>query len=189
LNIFFILEWLKLVIEVYAKTFLSILGLITNFLIILVIKNREFKKCFHKNVMNKHLFFNSTFNLIFCLLNSVSLVNICVFAKSSFCSSFYKTLSAQYFKIFFSLYLGNSLRLCCNFSLIIFSLSRFYISTSKVSKFFQKFKKLNLKLFYLFIYLFKISVAPMFLHGYESSNFYQTVIFSFLNFDKYSYDK
>jgi hypothetical protein len=153
LNIFFLFEWLKLVIEVYAKTFLSILGLITNFLIILVIKNTEFKKCFHKNVMYKHLFFNSTFNLIYCLLNSVSLVNICVFAKSSFCSSFYKTLSAQYFKIIFSLYLGNSLRLCCNFSLIIFSLSRFYISTSKVSKFFQKFKKLNLKLFYLFMFI------------------------------------
>ena len=146
-QIVFFLNWLKLVVEVYAKTFASAFGLITNILVLMVIKNTKGKshsKNPFKNVMYEHIYFNSIFNCIFCLIQSFSLLNICIFPKSSFCSDIYKTVGAQYFKIIFTLFLGNSLRLCCNFSFISFSLSRFYISTSiKKSNFFNKFEKLN----------------------------------------------
>ncbi len=153
----FLFNWLKLIIEVYLKTFASIFGLITSILIIMVIKNTKGKsdsKNPLKNVMYEHIYFNSVFNFIFCLIQSFSLMNICIFPKSSFCSSIYKTVGAQYFKIIFTLFLGNTLRLCCNFSFISFSLSRFYISTSnKKSNFFNKFEKLNLKFYYSIMFV------------------------------------
>jgi hypothetical protein len=152
-RVYFLLEWLKLIIEVYAKTFFSILGLLTNFLIMLVIKNRfkTSKKCL-QNTMYEHVFYNSVFNFSFCLINSLSLMNVCVFPKSSFCSSVYKTNGAQYFKIVFVLFLGNSIRLCCNFSFIYFALSRLYISTSKKPRLFLLLQSVNLKLFYLIMF-------------------------------------
>jgi hypothetical protein len=152
LNLFFLLEWLKLVIEVYAKTFLVILGLITNMGTMLVVKIRNFQKNFH-NIMYKHIFYNSMFNFIFCFINSFSLLNTSIFSKTSFCSSVYKTYAAQYFKIVFLLFVGNALRLCCNFSFLSFSVSRFYVSTAKKSKFFLRFEKLNAKLLYSIMFV------------------------------------
>jgi hypothetical protein len=151
LNIFFLFKWLKLVIDVYLKAFFSILGLITNFLILMVIKNKKFKKIFD-NIMYRHAFYNSIFNFIFCFMNSFSLINICIFAKNSFCSSVYKTSEAQYFRIIFILYLGNAIRLCCNFSFIFFVISRFYITNPTNSKLFLIIRKSNLKLFYLLMF-------------------------------------
>ena len=154
-SVYFYFEWFRLVLQVYVKSFLSNLGLITNCLVMLVIKNKEnihFQRNFN-NIMYKHIFYNSMFNFLFCLIQSFSLMNICIFTKSSFCSSVYKTNEAQYFKIIFIEFLGNSLRLCCNFSVILFSISRFYISTAKKSKWFLIFEKLNLKLFYFLMFI------------------------------------
>ena len=156
-DVFFLFEWLKLVIEVYVKPFLSCFGLITNILVLLVLRNSQVNKGTQKlldNVMYRHIFYNSMFNFIFCLINCFSLLNICIFPRSSFCSSVYKTEWAQYFKIIFSQFLGNSIRLCSNFSFILFSISRFYISTSTTkSKTFLRFEKLNLKHFYLSMFV------------------------------------
>ena len=152
LNIYFLFEWLKLIMEVYTKNVLTILGLITNLLIMGVIKNSVFHKTFN-NAMYKHIFYNSMFNSILCFLNCFSLMNICIFAQSSFCSSIYKTNGAQYFKIIFIHFLGNSLRLCCNFSFILFSVSRFYILMAIKSKIVQTYEKFNLNFFYLIMFV------------------------------------
>jgi hypothetical protein len=173
LDIFYIFEWLKLVIEVYTREFFSILGLITNTLIILVLRNKNFKTKFD-NLMYKHIYYNSLFNFIFCFINSFSLINICIFPKSSFCSRFYKTQLAQYFKIIFTLYLCNSIRLCCNFSFILFSLSRFYIITSKNWKIFFLLKKLKQKIFYVIIFI-SCSLWSMFkLFEYKPNEVYSS---------------
>ena len=167
-QMFFVFEWLNLVIKVYTQTFLSLLGLFTNLLTIVTIKNKAHKKILN-NVMYEHIFYNSCFNLFFCLVHSFSLINICIFLTSSFCSSVYKTLVAQYFKYVFEHFLGNSLRLCCNFSFIIFSMSRFYALTSKKWKLFSVIfsKKLNLKLFYsiMFILCSAWSMFKLFEYG------------------------
>ena len=152
----FFFEWLKLVIQVYFRTFLSIGGFLLNILVICVLKNKTKNKSSKNpfdNVMYKHIFYNSLFNCLFCLLNIFSLMNICVFPKSSFCSSIYKTEFAQYSKIILFLFVGNSVRLCSNFSFILFSISRFYISTSRKSSLFHLFEKLNLKRFYSIMFI------------------------------------
>ena len=149
---FFFYQWLKLIVQVYAKTFLTSLGLITNLLIMLTLKNKKHKKTLD-NVMYEHIFFNSMFNFMYCFIHLFSLFNLCIFSKSSFCSSVYKTQVVQYFKIIFILFLGNSLLLCSNFSFILFSVSRVCNLTSTKSKLFHKLKSLNLNLFYLIMFV------------------------------------
>jgi hypothetical protein len=64
-------------------------GLITNFLSIKVIRNRRHVKHF-KNPMYKHILFNAWFKVSLCIIYSLSLINICIFPKNSFCSSVLK---------------------------------------------------------------------------------------------------
>ena len=152
-NLFFLFEWLKFLIEVYLRTILSCLGLITNFLTMLVVKNRKCKKKLD-NFMYKHIFFNALFNFVYCFISCLSLVNVCIFPKSSFCSRLYKLWFVQNFKIYFGLFLSNGVRLCSNISFILFSLSRFYISaSSNKNRFFCLIEKLNLKKFYSILFV------------------------------------
>ena len=97
-NLYFYIEWLRLILLVYVKSFFSILGLLTNFLIMIVIMNKKYAKNFN-NCMYNHIFFNAMFNFAYSLIQSFSLVNICIFHPSSFFSSIYKTYESQYFKI------------------------------------------------------------------------------------------
>ena len=104
--------------------------------------------------MYKHISFNAFFNVLFCLIYLLSLMNICIFPKSSFCSSIWRTEFSQYFHIYVVLFLGNSLRLCCNISYIFFSISRFALSgTSNKSKLRKFIEKQKIKRFYFILFL------------------------------------
>ena len=113
-------------------------------------------------------------NISYCLINTFSLLNICIFPKSSFCSSIYKEYVSQYFKIIFQLFLGNSLRLCCNFSFILFSCSRFFISTFSKSNIFHLIKSLNLKLFYLIMFVVCLCWSMFKLFEYRPNEIYSS---------------
>ena len=102
-----------------------------------------------KNVMYKHMNINSIFNLLFCIVNSFALINVCIFPRTSFCSRVYLDVSSQYFKILVGLFAGESLRFCCNASYLFFMISRFYVITHNPNaerKLFKKFKNMNLKI-------------------------------------------
>jgi hypothetical protein len=102
--------------------------------------------------MYKHIGVNASFNIGYCLVFLFSLINICIFSKTSFCSSVYRTELAQFFYIYVILFLGNTFRLCCNISYIFFSISRFALSgTSNQSRFRKFIEKQNIKRFYIVI--------------------------------------
>jgi hypothetical protein len=131
--------------------------------------------------MYKHIFLNSTFNLIFCLINIFSLMNVCIFPLTSYCSKIYKQESTQYYKIFILFFLGNAVKLCCNFSYVFFSFSRFNLSKSLNSDkgFFKKLVSIHSKRTYLFLVIlsllfsaFKIfEYKPNEAHSYLDRNF------------------
>ena len=114
---------------------------------------------------------NSLFNLIYCLLKPLTLINICIFPNSSFCSSIYRLEATQYLKIYFTNFFGNSLRLCCNASYICFSLSRYFKATSSEARFFKKFQKLNIKLFYVIILGLSFGASSFYLFKYKPNEF------------------
>jgi hypothetical protein len=90
--------------------------------------------------MYHHMFVNSFFNFVFCVITIFSLMNVCIYPRTSFCSGIHKSAFSQYYKIYILNFFGESIRMCCNFSYFTFSISRFYISTSSGSNgiFFKK---------------------------------------------------
>ena len=152
-NLTFVFKLLQYIIEVFLRPCLCFIGLITNILTLKVVRNKEHTKSF-KLPMYKHIKFNALFNICFCFIYSFSLMNICIFPKSSFCSSVLKDEASQYLKIYLIYFLGNALRLCCNFSFISFMTSRFISTALSTPSQFKKWNdKLNFKLFYLITFL------------------------------------
>jgi hypothetical protein len=159
LNLFFLFKWLQYILEVFLRPILCLIGLIMNILTLKVIQNRKHSKHF-KFPMYKHIKYNALFNIFFCFIYSFSIMNICIFPKSSFCSSVLKSESSQYLKIYLIYFLGNTFRLCCNFSYISFCLSR-CISTISTSESRLKTwnEKLNTKLFYSITFIFSLAFS------------------------------
>ena len=159
LNLFFLFKWLQYIIEVFLRPILCLIGLIMNILTLTVIKNRK-HSCHFKSPMYKHIQFSALFNIFFCFIYSFSLMNICIFPKSSFCSSVLKSESSQYLKIYLIYFLGNTFRLCSNFSYISFSASRCIstISTNetRLKKWNEKAHKKAVKKIDLVFILYKI---------------------------------
>ena len=131
------------------RPILCIFGILTNGLTLIAVKNTNRNQVKHlKTPMYKHITINAYLNIIFCSINILSLMNICIFPKSSFCSSILQDETSQLVKIYAILFGGNVLRLCCNFSYIAFSLSRFISATSQKNRLKDMNENLNFKLFY-----------------------------------------
>jgi hypothetical protein len=177
LNLFFLFKWLQYILEVFLRPILCLIGLIMNILTLKVIKNRKHSKHF-KFPMYKHIKFNALFNIFFCFIYSFSLMNICIFPKSSFCSSVLKSESSQYLKIYLIYFLGNTFRLCSNFSYISFCLSRCIstISTNE-SKLKKWNEKLNTRIFYSIIFILSLAFSIFKLFENKVNEIYS-------NFDK-----
>lgn len=96
LRLKFLFKCSQYVLEVYLRPILGVISILTNSLTIVVIRAKKEIKHF-KNPMYKHLFFNCLFNILFSCLNILTLINICIFPNTSFCSSIRKHEAVQYF--------------------------------------------------------------------------------------------
>ena len=153
LEVLFDLKWIELVIFMFLQPIICFIGIVTNLLSILTLRQ---KNVFNKEKdysMYKHIVMNSVFNLIYCILTLLRLMNVCIFTTTLFCSSIYQYKSIQYFRILFIYYFGNIIKLCCNISYISFALSRFALSSNSQYKIFKKFESMNLKIYYTVVIL------------------------------------
>ena len=135
--------------DVFVKPLLCFIGIMVNTLSLFVLHNKN-KKNHMDNVMYKHMSINSLFNLLYCIVHSFALMNVCIYPRTSFCSRLFNDKSSQYFKIWIGLFAGESIRFCCNASYLFFMISRFYTITHNPNaerKLFLKFKNMNLKIF------------------------------------------
>ena len=152
------IKWLQYIIEVFLKPFLCLTGIVTNSLTIGVLKNKLKKASFAKS-MYSHMLANAVFNLIFCIVSCFSLMNVCIYPKTAFCSRIYKEALSQYFKIYVVEFFGEAVCFCCNFSFFTFSVSRFIVSTSNSGKCRNMLKKLEkIKVFHLYGFVFGIGI-------------------------------
>ena len=163
---YFQIKWLQFILLVILQPIFCLLGILNSIFIILVINNVN-KKFLFKDVMYKHILINSLYNLFLSIFMLLSLVNTCVFYGSNrFCSSVFRTESAQYFKIISGEFLVNILKTCSNFSYIFFSFSRLILVSNLKEKLsvLGKFENLNLFLYSLILILFSsvISVYKLF---------------------------
>ena len=128
--------------------------------------------------MYRNVCYNSFFNLVFCLINSFSLINVCIYPRSAFCSSIYKNEASQYFKIYFILFLGNALKLCCNLSYILFSLSRFFIASSNKSSF-ASISSIKLRILYIVIFCVSLIVSSFKIAEYKPNEYHSSFDLNF----------
>jgi hypothetical protein len=165
---------LQFIFLVILKPILCLIGIFTNYLIILVVHNKKRKKIF-KNLMYDHILFNSLVNIFLCLIHAISLINICIFQENSrFCSSVYKNMTSQYYKIYILFYLGNVCLLLSNVSFIFIAISRYFLSTADYNVLYETFKSVNLKRFYFFLFIF-FSVFSLFkIFEYKPNEVYNT---------------
>jgi hypothetical protein len=163
LSMKYLFKWFEYVLEVYMKPMLCLLGILTNLIVIQIVKNPNRRKVFASS-MYKHILANSIFNLMFCLLSTFSLVNVCIFPKSSFCSGVFQEATAQYIKIYAFNFVGNTIRFCCNFSNFAFALTRYLLSTSKGvgtnrTSWLKQIEKLNMKPLYAIVLAFGLLLS------------------------------
>ena len=107
------------------------------------------------------------------LFFDLKLVNTCIFDYSTvFCSSFYQTTRAQYFKIVCIHFLGNVFKLSSNISYLSFSFSRFIlISNLKSRNFFKKFTNIRMPVYFVICVLVSCLLSLFKLFQYELNHF------------------
>ena len=188
INFDFHVKLLQYTVEVHLQPILCLISLLTNILIIFTLRNKtpEIKKHL-VNIMYSHIQVNAIFNIIYAVIKLVSLVNLCIFPRSSFCSEIYKRAASQYFKIYVVFFLANSVRLCSNFSYVCFSVSRYFLSTSKPSRVFSAFQKVNLNTFYCIIFCLSMGLNLFRVFQFRA-NLYFTGVDKDYPFDGYSID-
>jgi hypothetical protein len=168
-DVYFIIKWLQYILLIILQPLLASIGIINNFLIFVTLRNKEKQKLF-KDQMYKHMEINSFFNIIYCIIKNLSLINVCINknAHSLFCSSFYTQEWSQYLKIIVQHFLGNVFRTCVNVSYLFFSLCRLIDSSKlKEGKYFKKILKLNLKLYVLLLLIFAVLISLFKLFQYQ----------------------
>ena len=143
MGVYLSIKWLELILIAYVGPFMSLIDIINNILVSLVIiRNRRLKssnkRCFDE-VIYSHLLINSIFNILFASIMSTSLLNTCLFNEEDgergiFCSSLYRTNSAQFFKIWGVDFLGNLTKKCVNISYTMFAPTRLLLVASNLTK-------------------------------------------------------
>jgi hypothetical protein len=89
------------------------IGLVLNIHTIRTIKKNE--KSELKEDFYIYMSFNSKFNCIYCSIYLFYPIHLCNQYKNDyFCSTIFNSLLAQYYKIYFEVYLGESIRMCSN---------------------------------------------------------------------------
>jgi hypothetical protein len=123
-ELFYLIKMLQFILLVILQPIFCFIGIIHNGLTILVITNKNKKKEFQHS-MYRHIIINAVFNIIYCVIMILKLINTCIFyGPSVFCSSVYQEIWAQNLKIILIHFLGNAAKFCSNFSYLIFSASR-----------------------------------------------------------------
>ena len=147
------LKSFQYVLLVIMEPLMASLGLITYTLIInsLKSKHKQKQKQQHQqqlldDPMYQHLLINSIFNIFFCIIMLLKLLNTCVFVNAGvYCSSVYQSDAAQYFKIIAIIFGGNMIKVCCNISYAYFVLARLVLISNSDSKlkFLKKISKIS----------------------------------------------
>ena len=180
MNLLYNLKWLQYVIAVFFQPLICLLSLATNLMCVLVLRNRRTHELSRhlSSHLYKHMLANVLFNVAYSSIKLASLMNICIFERTSFCSRIYTRPAPQYFKIYGDFFAGNALRISMNVSYLAFSLSRFLSTSSHPSRFAKRFQHLNIALFYsvvvttsLALSLFKVFEFSVNTNWYFDLNF------------------
>jgi hypothetical protein len=170
-DLFYLIKWLEYILILILQPILCSLTILSNLMIILVLKNNYQNHAQLKDKMYKYALVNACFNIVFATLMLFKLANTCVFSYSNQgyqCSSVYQEETSQWYKIVGVYYLGNAFKYCSNISYIFFSMSRFIsVSLETKNRFFIQFNRINVKAFVLIVLSLSLILSVFILYQYE----------------------
>ena len=102
----------------------SLFGLISNFIVVLVILNKGNTDLFKECKQYNYLYMNSIFCMMISVIELLSWMTECFYPFEVFCPETRKLVAIQFFKIIFQECLVTVFRFMCNFTYIAFSLNR-----------------------------------------------------------------
>jgi len=168
-DIFYAIKLVQFVLLVILQPIFCLIGVVNNSLTILVIMNKNKNKEFQEP-MYKHIIINAVFNIAYCLITSLKLLNTCLFYGSSlFCSNVYQEVWAQNLKIYLIYFLGNAAKMCSNFSYLIFSISRMLLITQQKALG-KKIKKMYILIYFLALIVIACLLSSFKMFQYEANN-------------------
>ena len=127
---------MNIIINFYILPILCVVCIFVNLIVILVFRKQKLKEKFYDYLKIAH-FFNS----LLCLIIPFQLFSFCFFPNSNYCSYFYKSIYSQYFYIYYTKLIGNTIKTCSYLSNISFTLSRFIKISSYKGKYLNKLDK------------------------------------------------
>jgi hypothetical protein len=178
---------MNIIINFYMLPVLCIICIFVNLIVILVSRKEKLKDRFYK-----YLKISYAFNSILCFIVPFQLFSFCIFPNGSYCSSFYKSIYSQYFYIFYTKLIGNTIKTCSYWSNVSFTLSRFIKISSYKGKYLNKIDKLAIKkyIFFSLLISFFINLSSVFEHSpHEFSIFEKTMMYEFYQYPFYSASK
>ena len=102
----------------------SLLGLITNFMVVLVILIKHNNDLFKDYKQYNYLYINSIFCMMISVIELLSWMTECFYPFEVFCPEIRKLVAIQFFKIIFKECFVTVFRFMCNFTYIAFALNR-----------------------------------------------------------------
>ena len=103
---------------------ICLFGLITNFIVVYVILNKDNSDLFKKNKQYTYLWLNSLFCMIILVIELLSWMTECFYPFEVFCPEIRKIAAIQFFKIIFKECFVTMLRFMLNFTYVAFALNR-----------------------------------------------------------------
>jgi hypothetical protein len=165
ISVLFLIKWIQFILLILLHPIFCFFGIFTNILTMIVIKHK--KKVF-KERMYSFIILNAVFNILYCTIIILKLMNECVsFDSPLFCSILYQKDTFQSFKIVLYHFGGNVIKTSMNISYLFFALSRLILITDKKNVAFLKFIRFNFKLFIVLIGIFSILLSLYKLFQYE----------------------
>ena len=180
------LEWIELIGSIYSFPIISMCGIISNLLVVIVIKSKKSESIIDPTKANKRMYtyivINSILNIIECFISSFTLMSECLGWESLFCSSISHINFIQYFRIYFVSYFGVVIKTSSAIMMLLFSLERFRITSQSKNVLIEKLTSCSIVLTVALTLLLSLLTSANKIFEYRTKgNYYSQLEFPSLN--------
>ena len=160
---------------------ISLFGLITNFIVVLVILKKENSDLFKEFKQYNYLYLNSIFCMLISLIELLSWMTECFYPFEVFCPEIRKLIGIQFFKIIFRECFVTLFRFMCNFTYIAFALNRISLIGKDHGKLVTFMSEVGIKKYIGVTFLISLLLSWMKYFQYEVNYFYPNLDFPMFN--------
>ena len=159
----------------------SLLGLITNFIVVLVILKKDNNDLFKECKQYNYLYINSIFCIMISVIELLSWMTECFYPFEVFCPEIRKLVAIQFFKIIFKECFVTVFRFMCNFTYIAFSLNRISLLGKDHGKIVTFISEVGIKRYIIVTVLISLLLSWMKFFQYEVNYYYPHLSFPMFN--------